>query len=303
MKTLPRGWPRISQAAFYPDATQAIEFLRDAFGFDVRLVVHGEGGRVEHSELTLAGGVVMVAETEGPNAKPLHRAPGQLDGGNTQNMFIHVDDVEAHCRRARSAGAQILKSPELSDYGDDHWADTTYECADLAGHRWWFAQRMRTGSTYQPVLDANDVGASPPPKGWPRISSALYYADPAAAIDWLCRAFGFQIQLKVEGEGGSIVHSELVFGGGLIMVGDAARDAERWPHRREPNQIHGSNTQSLMLYVDDALAACEQARAAGAQIAKEPAISDYGEDYWADLSFEAIDVGGHRWWITERKRG
>ncbi|HEY0192747.1 MAG TPA: VOC family protein, partial [Kofleriaceae bacterium] len=60
---------------------------------------------------------------------------------------------------------------------------------------------------------------------------------------------------------------------------------------------------SLMMYVDDALAACERARAAGAKIAQEPAVSDYGEAYWADLGFEAVDPGGHRWWIAERKRG
>ena len=40
----------------------------------------------------------------------------------------------------------------------------------------------------------------PTPTGWPRISSALYYDDAAKAIDWLCRAFGFEVQLKVEGD-------------------------------------------------------------------------------------------------------
>ena len=50
--------------------------------------------------------------------------------------------------------------------------------------------------------------------------------DAAEAIDWLCRAFGFEVQLKVEGEGGRIEHSELVFGGGLIMVGHERRRRE-----------------------------------------------------------------------------
>lgn len=34
------------------------------------------------------------------------------------------------------------------------------------------------------------------PAGWPRISTALYYQDPAKAIDWLCRAFGFEVRLR-----------------------------------------------------------------------------------------------------------
>ena len=41
----------------------------------------------------------------------------------------------------------------------------------------------------------------PTPKGWPRISSAVFYDDAAAAIDWLCRVFDFEVRLKVEGEG------------------------------------------------------------------------------------------------------
>ena len=57
-----------------------------------------------------------------------------------------------------------------------------------------------------------------PPSGWPRIASAVYYEDAAAAIDWLCRAFGFEVRVKIEGEGGSIKHSELTYGDGLIMV-------------------------------------------------------------------------------------
>ncbi len=40
---------------------------------------------------------------------------------------------------------------------------------------------------------------NPVPRGWPRISSSVVYQDAAAAIDWLCDAFGFEIRLKVEG--------------------------------------------------------------------------------------------------------
>ena len=61
----------------------------------------------------------------------------------------------------------------------------------------------------------------PLPGGWPRISGAVFYDEPARAIDWLCQAFGFEVRLKVEGEGGRIEHSELTMGEGLIMVGSA----------------------------------------------------------------------------------
>lgn len=77
----------------------------------------------------------------------------------------------------------------------------------------------------------------PPPQGWPRISSALFYDDAPAAIEWLCRAFGFEVRLEVEGEGGRIEHSELVYGDGLIMVSSAGGRAGSKPHARSPRSV------------------------------------------------------------------
>lgn len=140
------------------------------------------------------------------------------------------------------------------------------------------------------------------PAGWPRISTALYYEDAAKAIDWLCNAFGFEVRLKVEGDGGRVEHSELVFGEGLIMVGEVHGKEDKFPYRRSPSQVGGSNTQNMMVYVDDVEAHCKQARAAGAKISSEPKTTDYGEDYWSDRGYECEDVGGHRWWFYERLR-
>jgi uncharacterized glyoxalase superfamily protein PhnB len=141
------------------------------------------------------------------------------------------------------------------------------------------------------------------PAGWPRISSGLYYRDAAAAIDWLCDAFGFELQLKVEGEGGRIEHSELRYGEGLIMVGqEEAEDAVRFGRRRVSPLTAGGNTQGLMVYVDDVDAHCAHARLRGAAIVDEPAVHDYGEAYWADRSYGAIDLEGHIWWFTQRLR-
>ena len=142
----------------------------------------------------------------------------------------------------------------------------------------------------------------PPPPDWPRIAPAIYYLDAAKAIDWLCRAFGFKVRLKVEGEGGRIEHSELVYGEGLVMVGEAERQ-EKAPYRRSPRAAGGSNTQNLMVYVDDVDAHCARARAAGAKVTDEPSMHDYGADYWVDRSYGAVDPEGHMWWFTQRIRG
>jgi uncharacterized glyoxalase superfamily protein PhnB len=144
------------------------------------------------------------------------------------------------------------------------------------------------------------------PPGWPRLSSALYYNNASAAIDWLCQAFQFTVRLKVEGESGRIEHSELTFGDALIMVAQAGGSKpgrENMPPGVSPASIAGGNTQCLLLFVDDVDAHCAHARANGATIVDEPKVHDYGECYWADRSYGAVDCEGHAWWFTQRLRG
>ncbi|HJZ86706.1 MAG TPA: VOC family protein [Polyangia bacterium] len=148
MKPSPPGWPRISSALYYQNAAQAIDWLCNAFGFEVRLKVEGDGGRIEHSELVFGEGIVMVAEQDSPTRGQTYRkSPRSVDGANTQNLFAYVDDVEAHCARARAAGAKITIEMKTSDYGEDYWTDRSYECQDLEGHHWYFAQRLRNPKT------------------------------------------------------------------------------------------------------------------------------------------------------------
>lgn len=144
----------------------------------------------------------------------------------------------------------------------------------------------------------------PSPKGWPRISASVFYDDPRAAIDWLCRAFGFEVRVKVEGEGGQIVHSELTLGDGLIMVGAAGgKSGRKVPvPAKSPRSLGGSVTQALFAYVDDADAHCARARQAGAKILEEPETTDYGAEYWSDRTYRAEDLEGHQWWFAHRVR-
>lgn len=137
------------------------------------------------------------------------------------------------------------------------------------------------------------------PKGWPRLSSSLFYDDASAAIDWLGRAFDFQVRLKIDGEEGRVTHSELEYGEAVVMVSSVS------PEKRHasPRSVQGANTQSLFLYVDDVEAHYARARAAGAKITKELSVSDYGEEYWADNGYGAEDPEGHVWWFAQRTRG
>jgi len=120
----------------------------------------------------------------------------------------------------------------------------------------------------------------------PTFSSGLSYRDPRAALRWLEAAFGFETSLVIENTDGSITHSEMRCGDGVVMIGSEWDD-----HHKSPASLGGVNTQSLHVQLDAGLDAhCERARAAGAVITREPADQFYG-----DRSYMAVDPEGHIW--------
>lgn len=141
-KPPPKGWPRMSASVFYEQAAPAIEFLCAAFGFEVRLNVPGANGKVAHAELALGDGVVMTGDDR-RDQRPLYKSPQEVGGANTCVPMFYIDDVDAHCARARAAGATISVEPRTQDHGPDYWADRSYEAVDPEGHRWYFVQRLR----------------------------------------------------------------------------------------------------------------------------------------------------------------
>jgi uncharacterized glyoxalase superfamily protein PhnB len=145
MKPTPPGWPRASSSLFYVGAAEAIDWLCKAFGFELRLRVPGPDGKIMHSELVFGDAVFMVSDV--PRAdRPTTRAPTELDGANTQKIFVYVDDIDAHFERARAAGAKILTEVTSQDYGEEYWTDRSYSCTDIGEHEWYFAERVRTGT-------------------------------------------------------------------------------------------------------------------------------------------------------------
>lgn len=65
------------------------------------------------------------------------KSPKSLGGAVTQALYVFVDDVDAHCQRARAVGARIFRELETQDYGD-----RGYGALDCEGHHWFFGQRV-----------------------------------------------------------------------------------------------------------------------------------------------------------------
>jgi uncharacterized glyoxalase superfamily protein PhnB len=115
----------------------------------------------------------------------------------------------------------------------------------------------------------------------------LRYADAPAAIAFLTRAFGFEEQLVIPGENGTIEHAQLAFGNGMVMVGSYREDDDFG--MRSPNDLGGAN-QGVYVVVDDPDALCGRARKAGAEILRELSDQDYGS-----RDFTARDPEGNIW--------
>jgi uncharacterized glyoxalase superfamily protein PhnB len=122
----------IIPALRYRNASAAIDWLCEAFGFAEKMVVPGEGDRIAHAELTLGNGLVMLGDSETEYGKIL-AAPASRDQVATQGLYVVVDDVDAHYARAKAAGAEIVLDIKTQDYGG-----RDYTCRDLEGHVWTF---------------------------------------------------------------------------------------------------------------------------------------------------------------------
>jgi uncharacterized glyoxalase superfamily protein PhnB len=115
---------------FYQDAPAAMEWLARAFGFETVLAVPGETeGTIMHAEMRLGSGVIMLG-TARPDAGM--QSPRDLPAVN-QTLYVYVEDVAGHYRRAKAAGARITRDLEDKDYGG-----SGYSAADPEGQQWSF---------------------------------------------------------------------------------------------------------------------------------------------------------------------
>lgn len=121
------------------------------------------------------------------------------------------------------------------------------------------------------------------------IIPSMRYHDAAAAVEWLCGAFGFEKVLVVEGEDKTIVHAQLAFGNGMIMLGQA-RDDEYGKLVKPPRDAGAAGTQSPYVIVEDADVHYARAVAAGAQIVIEIKDEEYG-----GRGYTCRDPEGHVW--------
>lgn len=127
--------PALSTSVCYRDPWAALEWLEKAFGFERAMVITGQDGSLAHSEMRFSDSVIYV----GAPWTDFTASPAAVAGKNTQMIHIQLrDGIDAHCARARAAGAVILQEP-----ADQFYGDRTYRARDPEGHVWTVAQTVR----------------------------------------------------------------------------------------------------------------------------------------------------------------
>jgi uncharacterized glyoxalase superfamily protein PhnB len=127
--------PVLVPAVYYRDPWAALDWLERAFGFERSIVISGKDGKLAHSEMRFAGGLIYVGSEWADHVG----SPASIGGKNTQSITVHlVQGIDAHCERARAAGAVILREP-----ADQFYGDRVYQAKDPEGHVWGFAQTVR----------------------------------------------------------------------------------------------------------------------------------------------------------------
>jgi uncharacterized glyoxalase superfamily protein PhnB len=146
---------RVMPYLFYKNGKSAIDFLAKAFGFEPRMVMPGPGESVMHAELAFGGFTVCLGTPDGQ--KPAGKLPQRHSA-----VMVYVDDVDAHCARARKAGAKIETEP-----ADQFYGDRTYNARDLEGQLWYFHQHVRDVSMEEMQAAMASMTARPETSGKP----------------------------------------------------------------------------------------------------------------------------------------
>jgi uncharacterized glyoxalase superfamily protein PhnB len=130
--------PTFTVGAYYREPKAALAWLERAFGFEVTMAIDGpeDAPQMCHYEMAIDGrGRIMV----GGEWADWTKSPASIGGVNTQSTHVDLTgDLDAHCERARAAGAVIAAEPEDQFYGD-----RTYRAVDHEGHVWTFSRHVR----------------------------------------------------------------------------------------------------------------------------------------------------------------
>nr|AGS49510.1 hypothetical protein [uncultured bacterium esnapd7] len=127
-----------------------------------------------------------------------------------------------------------------------------------------------------------------PARGFPHVVVELAYTDPARAVDWLVRVFGFRLLLR-QPASGPVGHADLDTGGGVVMV--------RPTGDRHTAPCAEHTCKQIIVWVSDVDEHFARASAGGAQI-----VQPLTDKPWGLRQYLVRDLEGHLWEFTRHLR-
>jgi uncharacterized glyoxalase superfamily protein PhnB len=115
----------------YRDAPAAIDWLVKVFGFEKHLVVPNKSGGIEHAQLSLGGGMIMLGSVADTPFNDLMKQPDEIGGAETQSAYLVVADADRAHAAVLAAGGKVVIPIKDEDYGG-----RGFSCRDLEGHVW-----------------------------------------------------------------------------------------------------------------------------------------------------------------------
>lgn len=138
------GRPAFVPTVVYDKPLAAMRWLEAVFGFETTMLVTDAAGELAHAEMGFEGGAIAVSGPwAGPPFGPARScSPASVDGAMTQFLRVNLAaGLDAHCERARAAGATIVAEPAEQFYGA-----RVYRAVDPEGHLWSFSQETQAVS-------------------------------------------------------------------------------------------------------------------------------------------------------------
>lgn len=97
--------PALRTGLFYSDPVAALTFLEKAFDFHRRSVIWDQNDRLVHAEMKFGAAEIVV---DGDWIDYV-ASPVNLNGKNSQPIYIHLEKLDAHCAHAKAGGAEIIE--------------------------------------------------------------------------------------------------------------------------------------------------------------------------------------------------
>lgn len=116
---IPDGYQGVMPYLMLDDAAAFIEFVKEVFDAEVKMLEMGEDGKPRHCEVIISDSVIMFSNTRDA-WEPA-----------TANMFVYVDDADARYKKAVDAGSRSIMPPADQEYGRSCGVE------DPHGNVWW----------------------------------------------------------------------------------------------------------------------------------------------------------------------